>query len=325
MKDLNLYELLKDCPKGMKLYTTVWGEVEFVKLCDVGMIIVLPTSNPYNTNDTKCLYSDGRFTIDGECIIFPSKENRDWSKFHRPFVDGDILTNERGSIFIYKGPMYYNKLLADFYCGFRISDGAFVPKLFKDKHFGDVSECRFATEEEKQKLFDAIKSNGYKWNAETKTLEKLIAPWTIKNAKAGDVIWYDDGWTCIFKNIHGIWFSSYCFITDDGEFHTGYERHAVDTTINGNARPATKEQCDRLFQKIKEAGYKWNPETKTLEKINPKFKVGDKVESIFNKNQYIITELTDAHYVLVEVNNKFRYVEPIIEDENWKLVPQFNQ
>lgn len=89
---------------------------------------------------------------------------------------------------------------------------------------------------------------------------------TIQNAKDGDVIFYDAGWTCIFKCIHGIWFSSYCFITDDGEFHTGYERHAVDSTVNGNAHPATKEQCDRLFQKIKEAGYKWNPETKTLER-----------------------------------------------------------
>jgi hypothetical protein len=34
-------------------------------------------------------------------------------------------------------------------------------------------EIRFATEEEKEKLFNAIKDNGYKWNAETKTLEKL--------------------------------------------------------------------------------------------------------------------------------------------------------
>ena len=89
---------------------------------------------------------------------------------------------------------------------------------------------------------------------------------TIQDAKDGDVIFYDDGWTCIFKRIHGIWFSSYCFITDDGEFHTGYERHAVDSIVNGNAHQATKEQRDRLFQKIKEAGYKWNPETKTLER-----------------------------------------------------------
>lgn len=184
MKDLNLIELLKDCPKGMKLYTTVWGEVEFIKTHDLGMISVVPTSNHFNTSDTKLIYSDGRFTIDGECIIFPSKANRDWSKFHRPFEDGDILTNERGSIFIYKGPMCYNKMLSDFYCGYRKADGAFVPKLFKDRHFGDVSECRFATEKEKQQLFDAIVENGYKWNPETKTLEDLLKP----KFKVGDKI-----------------------------------------------------------------------------------------------------------------------------------------
>ena len=37
-------------------------------------------------------------------------------------------------------------------------------------------EIRFATEEEKQKLFDCIKANGYHWNNETKTLESLIEP-----------------------------------------------------------------------------------------------------------------------------------------------------
>lgn len=91
--------------------------------------------------------------------------------------------------------------------------------------------------------------------------------WTINDAKDGDVISYDDGWTCIFKNIHGIWYSSYCFITADGEFHTGYEQHAVDTKLNGSANPATKEQCDLLFQKMKEAGYVWDIEKKELRKM----------------------------------------------------------
>ena len=40
----------------------------------------------------------------------------------------------------------------------------------------EIVEQRFATEDEKQELFDAIKDNGYKWNSETKTLEKLPEP-----------------------------------------------------------------------------------------------------------------------------------------------------
>lgn len=95
-------------------------------------------------------------------------------------------------------------------------------------------------------------------------VDRLASAFTIQDAKDGDVIFYDEGWICIFKCIHGIWYSSYCFITDDGEFHTGYERHAVDSTIHGNAHPATKEQRDLLFQKIKEAGYEWDADKKEL-------------------------------------------------------------
>ncbi len=91
--------------------------------------------------------------------------------------------------------------------------------------------------------------------------------WTIQDAKDGDVIFYDNGWTCIFKHIHGIWYSSYCFITNDGEFHTGYERHAVDAKINGNAHPATKEQRDVLIQAMADAGYIFDFEKKELKKI----------------------------------------------------------
>lgn len=95
-------------------------------------------------------------------------------------------------------------------------------------------------------------------------VDRLASAFTIQDAKDGDVIFYDEGWICIFKCIHGIWYSSYCFITDDGEFHTGYERHAVDSTIHGNAHPSTKEQRDLLFQKIKEAGYEWDADKKEL-------------------------------------------------------------
>ena len=90
--------------------------------------------------------------------------------------------------------------------------------------------------------------------------------WTIQDVRDGDVIFYDEGWICIFKCIHGIWYSSYCFITDDGEFHTGYERHAVDSTIHGNAHPATKEQRDIIMKAMNDDGYKWDSEKKELKK-----------------------------------------------------------
>ena len=74
------------------MYTTVWGDVEFIKLSDVGTITILPISNLYTRSDTKILYSDGKYALDGECILFPSKENRDWSNFHKPFENGVMNT-----------------------------------------------------------------------------------------------------------------------------------------------------------------------------------------------------------------------------------------
>ena len=56
---------------------------------------------------------------------------------------------------------------------------------------------KLATKEEKQKLFDAIKANGYKWNPETKTLEKLIEP----KFKVGDMIKYRSG-EIVYRVVH---------------------------------------------------------------------------------------------------------------------------
>lgn len=171
---INIAELLKDCPRGMELYSPLCGKCVFDSL-NMGTIIC----KKQNTQEI-AFTSEGYYMLpvfeDCECMIFPSKDQRDWSKFQRSFKDGDILTNDRGSICIYKGPTYHNKKLADYYCGYRAGDHAFIFKKFKDNHFGAIDGFRLATEEEKEKLFQAIKDNGYKWNPETKTLEKLNIP-----------------------------------------------------------------------------------------------------------------------------------------------------
>ena len=76
---LNLAEILKDCPKGTKLYSPVWGEVYFEKI--LGHPYYAISINTLSGN--KCLTKEGCYIIadDTECIIFPSKEQRDWSKF----------------------------------------------------------------------------------------------------------------------------------------------------------------------------------------------------------------------------------------------------
>ena len=81
---MNIAEILKKCPKGMKLYSPVYGEV---KLEDVrngqNFSIHCITENEaldYFTSDGR-LYCD---FPDAECVLFPSKDQRDWSKFIVP-------------------------------------------------------------------------------------------------------------------------------------------------------------------------------------------------------------------------------------------------
>ena len=84
-ENLNLVEILKDCPKGTKLYSTIFGEVEFVDCDNLYQIIVTKESKYY------CFTSEGVFIFKnikynlGECSLFPSKDQRDWNKFELKF------------------------------------------------------------------------------------------------------------------------------------------------------------------------------------------------------------------------------------------------
>ena len=84
-KNIDLTQILKDCPEGTKFYTPIWGEVTFNTInkgCLYPICIYADEYSDY-TNLTK----DGRYLNipNSECIIFPSKEQRDWSKFTAPW------------------------------------------------------------------------------------------------------------------------------------------------------------------------------------------------------------------------------------------------
>ena len=88
-ENLNLVEILKDCPEGTKLYTPIWGEVVFIEVrknknCPYPICINTNAASSYTY-----LAKDGRYLInreETECILFPSKDQRDWSKFTAPWL-----------------------------------------------------------------------------------------------------------------------------------------------------------------------------------------------------------------------------------------------
>lgn len=85
---INIAEILKDCPKGMKLYSPIYGKVELWKV---------NSNSVYSIMIATSIDRPGSFTSDGrlyekypssECLLFPSSEMRDWRRF---FKRGDIV------------------------------------------------------------------------------------------------------------------------------------------------------------------------------------------------------------------------------------------
>ena len=91
--------------------------------------------------------------------------------------------------------------------------------------------------------------------------------WTIQDAKDGNVLAED---SCIFivqkLSDNNTIANTYCALHNDGDFEDGSILY-FDTD---STKPATKEQRELLFQKMKEAGYEWDAEKKELKKIKQK-------------------------------------------------------
>lgn len=74
---MDIAEILKNCPQGTKLYSSTWANVELLEVTRQKDIIIKLC------NDKRIkLFSNGAYSVDGDCILFPSRNQRDWSKFN---------------------------------------------------------------------------------------------------------------------------------------------------------------------------------------------------------------------------------------------------
>ena len=192
MEKVNIAELIKDCPKGMKLYCTMYEDVYFDYVDELNIIHCYIQYETHKTSITFNQHGTPNSNIKSKCVIFP-KGKTTWKGFQKPFVDGEVLSYqfpgfENRSIYIYRNhpamnTSYYVALSGD--SDFMVSYGEGCALN------GNNDTARIATEEEKEKLFQAIKYHGYKWNPETKTLDKL------PKFKVGDKIRFKNDKTVI--------------------------------------------------------------------------------------------------------------------------------
>ena len=87
-ENIDLTRILKDCPKGWKLYSPICGEVvfSFIKENDICPIILCYEGGQITFSKEGFYYKSYK---DAECLLFPSKDQRDWSKFSAPWYKNE--------------------------------------------------------------------------------------------------------------------------------------------------------------------------------------------------------------------------------------------
>lgn len=173
--NINIAEILKDSPNGMKLYSPLFGEVTLGKSGSDNISV-------FSKNDDGDIIFD-TFTENGlfysgysqaECILFPSSEIRDWGKF---FKRGDVvIKNGGGMAAVFDG--WANNTYTEFNT---------TINLYCDGNTGEEEVCdtllfRKATgEERKQFIEKAERTLKGKYNPETLQVEpvKLECPFKL--------------------------------------------------------------------------------------------------------------------------------------------------
>ena len=158
-ENIDLTKILDGCPKGTKFYSPLFGEVElsYIYGCRIGIacvkmnrLYVFNAAGKYEMVEMRCSDSRGNYYYSDECLLFPSKDQRDWSKFER-FWDKSKIEK-----FDPKTLQPFDKVLA--------KDG-----------FSSQWTCTFLSHMDNDALFPVFCSGGYfrvciPYNEETKHL-----------------------------------------------------------------------------------------------------------------------------------------------------------
>lgn len=226
----NLVNILKHCPKGTKLYSPIFGEVTFTRISDSNNILGKATKS--NGEITSVAFTSlGRCYCEfpnSECVLFPSKDQRDWDKFRIPTKKGDVIMFNGQVPCLVTGD--YSQDKKNWVCGL-LEDGDFCTNII---HPSEWCPCfyTFATKEIKDKLFEAMDKAGYTWDGETlKKKESQFKPFEKVLVRDSE----SEEWRCTFYshfNSKGI----YIHITVSGSYvmcipFEGNE-HLVGTTKN---------------------------------------------------------------------------------------------
>lgn len=160
-KELNISAILKDKPKGTKLYSTPFGECTFDGVTNDDDIRFLEQSNsPFLTDGY------GKYSPNGECLVFPSKQMPNWSKF--AWKKGDVLSCGVDNLCIFK--KWENDEYTEFDAEFVTPD--YSGAILKTKDWVNVTNENIV----KQHISKIEEIKGGKLNLETLEIEQPKKP-----------------------------------------------------------------------------------------------------------------------------------------------------
>ena len=125
-ENIDLTKILKNCPKGWKLYSPLCGEVKFDSITENSefpITVLNETMGIYLTREgTYCTGIE-----EAECILFPSKDQRDWSKFTAPWYKKDKFDPKTLKAFdrVLVRHEYYHRWKCEFYSYIRDDNGGY--------------------------------------------------------------------------------------------------------------------------------------------------------------------------------------------------------
>lgn len=266
---LNIAKILKNKPRGTKLYSMIHGKCSFEAVTDEIFKINFCTSKFGLTQSGECtLIKFGNMYDGGECIIFPSKEMRDWSKF--AWKKGDVLKNTA----------YEERVIFD---GFLNDDYTY----FKGKHPLDCSnkfnityheECncftgnyRLESTNAAQTYISTIEGRlGGKLNRETFEIEKAQPKF-----KVGDTLFvkYNNrNIIFILSNINGKFYNHRVRLDSNKVIINYSDNHFQNEGIEF-IRYATEEEKQKLLDALAKEGKAWDAENKQIVDLKPKVKL----------------------------------------------------
>lgn len=298
--EINIVEILKDKPQGTKLYSSACGKCKFEEVDDKSFKISFYSSKfGFMNGGEGYLDKNGKLYDDGECVVFPSKEMRDWSKF--AWKKGDVLvSNDGGTEVIFD--KWYDDTYTNFYSKHYLNSEDENNIKYNEAFLCTTERYSLEDKDTAQTYINAIEKRlGGKLNLETLVVEKPQPEF-----KDGDIVMSDSGTIVLVRGIsltrkiyyHAYMRNEYIYINPiEGEFFS---------RISRIKRFATDSEKQQLFDALAKKGKAWDAEKKQIVDLKPKceFKPFDKVLSRRCSEDYWVLNFyshkTDYYHVCID-------------------------